>query len=162
MNSQKDQVVSTIKNELNGSSDLVVQQLDAKEKKCEFYYISSICNKKKIHDDILTPFFEVEDMRSYKDYLLSLSGMREFKQDDNPVDLLIRGSMIISIEEMLLTMEIKEFVNKNIPETTIETTIQGPQTGFSEDLETNLNILRHRYHQPTLVIEDDKVGKKHN
>jgi hypothetical protein len=27
-------------------------------------------------------------------------------------------------------------------------------------LETNLNILRQRYHQPTLVIEDEKVGKK--
>jgi len=160
MNSEKDQVVATIKEELKGSSDLVIQQLDAKEKKCEFYYISSICNKKKIHDDILTPFFEVEDMKSYKDYLLSLSGMKELNKEDNPVDLLIRGSMVISIEEMLLTMEIKEFVNKNIPETTIETTIQGPQTGFSEDLETNINILRHRYHQPTLVIEDEKVGKK--
>jgi uncharacterized protein (DUF952 family) len=45
MNSQKDQVVATIKEELKGSSDLVLQQLDAKEKKCEFYYISSICKQ---------------------------------------------------------------------------------------------------------------------
>lgn len=47
MNSEKDQVVATIKEELKGSSDLVIQQLDAKEKNANFIILAVFAIKKR-------------------------------------------------------------------------------------------------------------------
>lgn len=35
----------------------------------------------------------------------------------------------------------------------MEPTVHGPQLALSEDMETNLNIIRQRYHEPTLKFE---------
>lgn len=47
-------------------------------------------------------------------------------------------------------------------ETNIEPTIQGPELGLSEDIQTNLNIIRHRYHNISLKIETHQIGTSIN
>jgi len=160
MNRSKEEITDLIKNELHGSPDLVNQMLEANGTVCELWYISSVCDSEKIHKDLYVPFFEERDKKEYEDYLLSLSSIRQIEDGDHPVELLLRGSVLIFLNHFILTLEVKNYLNKTIPDTTIETTIQGPQTGLSEDLETNLNIIRHRYHQSSLTIEDRKIGNK--
>jgi hypothetical protein len=41
---------------------------------------------------------------------------------------------------------------------TTETTVQGPQLGLSQDLDTSLNLLRHRYPKTTLKVETIVIG----
>ena len=160
MNGSVETITDHIKNEFHGSPDLVNQRLEAHGKICELYYISSVCDTEKIHNDLYVPFFEEKEQVGYKDYLLSLSGIRKIGDGDNFVELLLRGSVLIFYNNFIFTFEVKKILNKAIPDTTIETTIQGPQTGLSEDLETNVNIIRHRYHQSSLTFEDMKVGNK--
>ncbi|MBU7591790.1 hypothetical protein FVO58_04485 [Metabacillus halosaccharovorans] len=73
---------------------------------------------------------------------------------------MLKGSVLIFLNNLHFILDVKKILNKAIPDTTIETTIQGPQTGLSEDLETNMNIIRHRYHQSSLAFDDYRVGKK--
>ncbi|WP_226668359.1 spore germination protein [Metabacillus litoralis] len=149
-----------IREKFKNSTDLIFQKLEANNSFCEFCYISSICDKQKIQQDIFIPFFEEENIKDYKSYVKSLSGIKVLKEDDDPFEVLIRGSMLLFFQSEIFILEVKQYVNKTIPDTTIETTIQGPQTGLSEDIETNLNIIRHRYHQVTLIFEDAIIGKK--
>ncbi|MBM7606393.1 spore germination protein [Metabacillus crassostreae] len=153
-------IKESIQRKFMNSADLVFQKLESNTSFCEFCYLSSICDKQKIHQDIFTPFFEEEDIKEYRSYIKSLAGIKVLKEKDDPTELLIRGSMLLFFQSEILTLEVKQFVNKTIPDTTIETTIQGPQTGLSEDLETNINILRNRYHQVTLAFEDAIIGEK--
>ncbi|MFE5728206.1 spore germination protein [Heyndrickxia sporothermodurans] len=40
----------------------------------------------------------------------------------------------------------------------METTTQGPQSGFSESLPTNLGLIRQRYPSTTLTVESMTIG----
>jgi len=156
----KQEIINGIKKEFTGSPDLVNQRIEAGGKICELCYLSSICDVEKIHKDLYVPFYEEIENGGYVDYLLSLSGIRKIEDSDNPVELLLKGSVLIFLNNLHLILDVKKILNKAIPDTTIETTIQGPQTGLSEDLETNMNIIRHRYHQSSLAFDDYRVGKK--
>ncbi|WP_107920663.1 spore germination protein, partial [Heyndrickxia sporothermodurans] len=48
--------------------------------------------------------------------------------------------------------------NNAVLDTTIETTTQGPQSGFSESLPTNLGLIRQRYPSTTLTVESMTIG----
>ncbi|PMC35291.1 spore germination protein [Bacillus sp. UMB0899] len=160
MNRSKEKIKAQIKNEFHGSPDLVDQKLEAYGNVCELCYISSVSDSEKIQRDLYIPFFELRHKEGYENHLLSLAGIRQVEEKDQPEELLLRGSVLIFFNNLILRLDVKGFVNKSIPDTSIETTIQGPQTGLSEDLETNLNIIRHRYHQSSLTIEDRVVGNK--
>ncbi|HZH62279.1 MAG TPA: hypothetical protein VEY70_22470 [Metabacillus sp.] len=95
MNRSKEEITGLIKNELHGSPDLVNQKLEANGTVCELCYISSVCDSEKIHKDLYVPFFEERDKEEYEDYLLSLSSIRQIKYGDHPVELLLRGSVLI-------------------------------------------------------------------
>ena len=66
------------------------------------------------------------------------------------------------MQDLVFMFDMKTVNTNTVPPTMLETTLQGPQTSLSEDLQTNVNLIRHRYHQPSLSVETVEVGKKSN
>ncbi|MBU7591789.1 hypothetical protein [Metabacillus halosaccharovorans] len=64
------EMITDIKKELTGSPDLVNQRFEADGKVCELWYISSICDVEKIHNDLYVPFYEEIENGEYMNYLL--------------------------------------------------------------------------------------------
>lgn len=138
--------------------DLVFKENYTKEKYMEVLYINTVCDEKVLHDKILTPFFELTGAEQFLAYLQSHPKAAQFENEDKAIDELLRGSAIIFFLDFIFLFESKSDLMKSASQTLVETTVQGPQSGFTESLQTNIGLLRERYPQPTLNIENCSVG----
>jgi hypothetical protein len=154
--------VSRIKENLKQSVDAKEQTLSLPDLEIKFFYIKSLVNMEDLEKKLLKPFFEINQLENYERYLTSLSGYKAYESEDQALNDLYTGSVLISTPALYL-VELKNFVNNQIMETNVETTILGPQYALGETLENNLNLIRHRYQTPNLVVKNEgKYGQKAN
>lgn len=157
-NTLNENIKTFFKEKLGESLDAKFQELTLLDKKAELIYITSICDTDKIHKQIVKPFFEMNDSQKFEKYITSLESYKEFENNEKALHEVLRGGIVLLISNSVHILSIKNYVSQGIKDAQVETTIQGPQTALSEDLATNMNIIRHRYHQASLKIEKDQVG----
>jgi hypothetical protein len=147
-----------LEEKLGTSPDVVSKEVESDETDIHFLYIKSICDEEKIRDELLKPYFEIGSVKKYEDYLLSLPYAKEYKTDKAALSDITHGTIAVFVGENIYLFNVKKAANAAISDATVETVIQGPQKALSEDLGLNLNLIRHRYHQDTLRIEQGVVG----
>ncbi|WP_078546935.1 spore germination protein [Litchfieldia alkalitelluris] len=157
--SKLEEIYQYIDNKINHSVDSVSQELihPKKDLKIKLLYIKTLCDPEKIQRDVVKPFFESDSIKSY---LKSLEGYKEYEDKEKALNDLVRGNIVLFIEDEILLLNMGKNPNNAILDASVETTIQGPQNALSEDLITNINLIRSRYHQTSLVVEKcDPVGE---
>lgn len=150
----KEDILSNIQS----SEDLVFKEYFTKEKYLEVLYIKTISDEAVLHDNILKPFFEIQGAEEFSAYLQSHPKVSKYETEKKAIDDLLRGVAIIFFQDFVFIFDSKVDRNNQVQDTTVETTIQGPQSGFSESLPTNLGLIRHRYPSATLTVESSNVG----
>jgi len=155
--------VQTIKegilNKIHKPEDLVFKENQTKEKYMEVLYIKSISDEAILHDNLLKPFFETSSSEEFLNFLQSNPKVSEFESEQKAIDELMRGVAILFYQDDVFLFDCKMDRNNAVMDTTVETTIQGPQAGFSESLPVNLGLIRSRYPNTTLAVESTEVGK---
>ncbi|MEH7415255.1 spore germination protein [Neobacillus drentensis] len=148
-----------LKESLSSSEDVLLKKLHTKKKTIEALYIKTISDEKVFHQKLIIPFYEIEDPVHFLDYLKSHPAIKPFDSQEAAQEELLRGMTILFYMEEVYLLDTKADRNNSVLDTTVETTIQGPQSGFSESLPTNLGLIRQRYPEPSLQIESTTVGK---
>ena len=147
-----------LKEQLGSSQDVVFQELKTENNKTEILYISSLCDEKKLQELVIKPFYECDD-KEFESYILSIPNKKEHTiKEDTLIDILL-GSVVVFLDSIIYIVEIRKVINNSVSEATVETVIQGPQNSLSESMATNINLIRNRYPQPSLRLEETKVGK---
>ncbi|WP_255295278.1 spore germination protein [Bacillus sp. AFS037270] len=135
------------------------RELHSKKKRIEVLYIKTICDEKVFQQKLIIPFYEIEDSIQFLAYLESHPLIKPFDNQQDTQEELLRGVTILFYRDEVYLLDSKADRNNSVLDTTVETTIQGPQSGFSESLPTNLGLIRQRYPEPSLQIESTTVGK---
>jgi hypothetical protein len=146
-----------LKVQLGSSLDIVNKEVKTDQLKANILYISSISDEKLIKENLLNPLFTL-DKNEVRRYFLSLPSKKEHKSNEDTLKKIMNGTVVIFIDSHILLFEIKKITNSSISEASVETVIQGPQLALSEETTTNINLIRKRYPQPSLRIEETKVG----
>lgn len=144
------------------AGDFIYHDVKFKGESISLFFLKSIANEESITRLFIKPFFEMESMSEYCSYIKSLTLLREYKSKDEVLQALSIGHLVVRVHYQYFLFDTKNVKNNVIYETSVETTVHGPHSAFSEDFETNLNIIRHRYHEPKLAIEIDKIGKRND
>ncbi|MGG3806531.1 spore germination protein [Metabacillus fastidiosus] len=144
--------------QLGSSQDVVMKEIKAEDKKGEILYIRSLCDESKLQNFLYKPFYET-NKKQFEHYLDSLPNNEDELTKEKLLKDIMQGSIILFINDYIYTVEAKKVINNTIGEATIETVIQGPQNGLSEVVETNINLIRHRYPQASLQLEQTNIGK---
>lgn len=144
---------------LTHSEDVILKELHTKEKRIEALYIKTISDEKIFHQKILIPFYEIKESLPFLAYLESLPSINPFENIAKTLEELLRGMTILFYLDAVFLLDSKVDRNNSVLDTTVETTIQGPQSGFSESLPTNIGLIRQRYPEPSLQVESTTVGK---
>lgn len=148
----------SIMNKIQKAEDVVFKENFTKEKYLETYYIKSISDEQVLGQYVLKPFFEIQGAELFLDYLQSHPKITAFKTEEQTVESVLRGEAVLFYQDYIFIFDCKVDHNNAVQDTTVETTIQGPQSGFSESLPTNLGLIRHRYPEATLKVESSQVG----
>lgn len=164
LNKKKKAIPSGMKDwlvtQFESSFDFTQKLLKIDKKEIELLYIKTLTNNEQLQKVIIRPFFELTSMEQVEAYLTSLPNQQTFETKEQVELELTKGSVAIAIKDTLLLFDFKKVNTDTVLESNVEPTIMGPQLGLSEDIDTNLNLIRQRYHQPSLVIEMTQVGKK--
>ncbi|CAI6034855.1 spore germination protein [Cohnella sp. JJ-181] len=144
---------------LKQSSDFQCESLDNGRFKIELCYFTTLCDKAVIKKEAAHPFFHAEDASEYRERLSAALSCLKLDDDADPMPDLMRGYVLIRFDDASYSLEAAMAGNDKPLHATSEMTIQGPQTAFSEDVDTNLLLTRKRYPYPALVAEKRNLGK---
>lgn len=151
-------VKESLKNRLQQGEDIVYKELYTKEKYIEALYIKTISDESVFYDKLIKPFFEIETPGQFLAYLQSNPIIKPFEDEQKTLDELLHGVAILFYQDFIYLFDNKVDHNNQVLDTTVETTVQGPQSGFSESLPVNLGLIRQRYPETSLTAESTTVG----
>ena len=159
---QSKETIDWLSARLKPTFDLIEKRLEHRKKGAKLLFIKTLVESDKIQQMIIKPFFEMDTEEDMKAYLSSLPDQQEITSREQILSELTKGSVVVVIQDLIFMFDMKTVNTNTVPPTMFETTIHGPQTSLSEDIQTNVNLIRHRYHQPSLSVEMVEVGEKSN
>ncbi|TVX98976.1 spore germination protein [Paenibacillus cremeus] len=123
----------------------------------KLYYINTICDQAKIEKLLITPLYSIHEQ---VEYIQSLCVSNEVTSTNELYSYLIRGKALIvcSVADYYF-FDANQVLNDKPGDTTMETTILGSQIALSEEIKTNVNLIRHRYPSEGFRLEEFELGK---
>ncbi|KIO63572.1 hypothetical protein B4064_3197 [Caldibacillus thermoamylovorans] len=155
-------MIDLLAEKLEPSFDIINQKLQSDNITVHLLYLKTVVDNDQIQNYIIKPFFEMGSIQLFDSYIASLPQNNKIETNEKVLSQLSRGSVLVQIQEQNYLLDLKKITTNLVLETNIEPTIQGPELGLSEDIQTNLNIIRHRYHNISLKIETHQIGTSIN
>ncbi|QOR67202.1 spore germination protein [Cytobacillus suaedae] len=144
--------------QLHSSQDIVYQKIQSKSNSSTILYVKSLCDEKMIQETLLNPFYE-NDEKEYDTYLDSLPNQKEEEKKEVILKSLMRGSVALFVKSKVCLIDVQQVYTNNIKESTVESVIQGPQYALTESIRTNINLIRSRYPQSSLIAKEMTIGR---
>lgn len=155
-------MIDLLAEKLEPSFDIINQKLQSDNITVHLLYLKTVVDNDQIQNYIIKPFFEMGSIQLFDSYIASLPQNNKIETNEKVLSQLSRGSVLVQTQEQNYLLDLKKITTNLVLETNIEPTIQGPELGLSEDIQTNLNIIRHRYHNISLKIETHQIGTSNN
>ena len=157
-----------IKRAFEGSFDIVVKMGYCGGRRVVFANCDGLCNSQKIADNAIRPLLEFngslpDDALDYiGDRLLCGTEQKRERSLDNAIMNLLRGTLLIFVEGQ---SECIVFGVQAIPERSIsepDTDVQefGSREGFTENIKTNLTLVRKKLCSTNFTVEMQEHGKE--
>lgn len=152
-------------------ADLVIQPFSYPDSEPFAYliYLSSIIDLQKIHTTLVEPLHHIvshmeKDNLSLKNTLVALSstGVQIPMKQTYVLEALFQGNALLLTDNSqdILSYPSAKWADRSITAPDRENTVTGPQDGFIENIDTNLSMIRRRYHHKSLVVHDYVIGSR--
>ncbi|GFP77398.1 spore germination protein [Clostridium fungisolvens] len=117
-----------------------------------FMYDSKIANIKNIKVNI--DFIEKN--------MLSVAHSKRTSSQQEIIDACLSGETIFILDgsEEALIIHSEAWESRGVEEAKTEAVVRGPREGFSENIATNMALIRRRIKSPNLVFESMRVGRQ--
>ena len=143
-----------ITDQLKPSFDVKQIPLKIEGKLAFLLYLKTVVDGTRLQDVIIKPFFEMSSDKHFEAYINSLPDKVELPaQEDNLLFSLTLGHVLVAIQDCFFLLDLRKVNSDIVLPTSLEATVHGPQLALSEILNTNVNIIRQRYHKPSLKVE---------
>lgn len=148
-----------INEQFSHTNELVQKTLEYEQKNIAYMYIKSLIDNEMLQKTIIKPFFEMANMEQFKLYVQALPQFEEVPAKEQVLLEIMNGSILLEIGNELCLIDLKLSKNNEVSSASVEMTIHGSQIALSDNLLTNLNLIRSYYRQPTLNIEYMSLGE---
>ena len=155
------QCVNELKKQLHNSIDVVDRMVNINGVDIGFVYLKSMTNSQIFAEAIYRPivnFEEKPNLQKIKDEIQAKEVMLVEKTE--LVDKILSGVVVIIISNsnQFVGVDIQDFLTRTPVEPPTSPVIMGPREGFTEDLKTNITLLRRRFHSKDLIFEQMQIG----
>lgn len=149
------------------NKDLVVREFKlGKNRKGFLAYLDGMADKKIINDYILRPLFNDSNLDSGSNLsfenIIETNDLKKLTSIKKIVAEILKGNTALYIDglEHFLTCESIGYEKRGVEPPQTEGIVKGPQEAFSENLRTNISLLRRIIRNNDLVTEFFEVGEK--
>ncbi len=94
-------------------------------------------------------------------HVVAAPSAKKAKSVPEIVSSVLRGDVVLLVDShaAALVSSLRGFRSRNVEEPTLETVIRGPKEGFTENLRTNLSLLRRKIVHPGLCFTELFIGR---
>lgn len=160
-------IINKLKEETNNSSYIVYREKYINNIKIDIIYNEVLTDQDKMSNFIYRSLDHIEKIYQGKELLYdviknNISNIK-IKEINNYQDIckyLNNGFVILLIEDdYSLALEVKKNLTRSIEKPMTETTIRGAMDSFTENIETNIGLIKRRLKTNKLWNEDMELGK---
>lgn len=160
-------IIKKLKTETNNSSYIIYREKYIKGKRIDIIYHEALTSQDKLSDFIFRSLNKVEEIYNTKDFLyetiknnISNIKIKEIKNYQDIVNYLNNGFVILLIEDdYSLALEVKQNLSRSIDKPMTEMTVRGPMDSFTENIETNIGLIKRRIKSNKLWNKDLFLGR---
>lgn len=158
-----------IKEAFKGSFDIVVKKGYCAGKCIVFANCDGLCNSQKIADNAIRPLLsykgklpENDELDYICDNLLCGTEQKKETSLDMAVNMLLRGTLLIFIEgcKTCVIFGVQAIPERAISEPDTDVQEFGSREGFTENIKTNLTLVRKRLCTANFTVEMQEIGKE--
>ncbi|MDN4494716.1 spore germination protein [Ureibacillus aquaedulcis] len=147
------ETINWVNEQFKNTNELVHKNLEYENKHILLFYLKSLINSEMLQQLIIKPFFEMSSEEQFKIYLQALPQFQEVTSKEQIPLEMMNGNILVKIHNELYLLDFRLANNDKVNQTSVETTIHGSQLALSDNLMTNINVIRSNYHQASLTVE---------
>lgn len=159
-----------LKGAFGQSEDLIIREIEVAGRKLALVYLESMVDRDVIQRDILPSLMklpvekaaltEINFLKLVRENL-PIGNLKEHSLWQGILYGLLAGQVALVIEgcSLALLLGADSWEKRAVTEPEIETVIRGPREGFTEDLPTNISLIRRRLRTPKLRFETFYLGR---
>lgn len=160
-------IITKLKKDTNNSSYIIYREKYIKKTKIDIIYNETLTDQDKMSNYIYRSLDYIDNIYKEKDLLydviknnISNIKIKEIKNYQDICKYLNNGFVILLIEDdYSLALEVKKNLTRSIEKPMTETTIRGSMDSFTENIETNMGLIKRRIKSNKLWNEDIEIGK---
>lgn len=136
-------------------------------------YIENMVDKTMLHDNIIKPLMydsRPNDARTagigLQDMvfgsMLAVANVTATQSMDKVVANILAGGVILIIDGLndAFSVDIRSFEQRSVTEPDAEVLVRGPREGFTENLNTNIVLIRRKLKSRNLIIKSLEIGRE--
>ncbi|UOE53497.1 spore germination protein [Cytobacillus oceanisediminis] len=146
---------------LSNSNDFVHFSTSTEEGPFWISYFRTLISSDILHKDVLPYLQEQFSLKELKS-TIPVQEMILTRDSDEIIQNIMNGYLAIRIkphDEICLLVNVANSKFRDVGMPTLEASAIGPQVGFIEELDTNINLIRKRVPIPELIVKEMTVGK---
>lgn len=155
--------IEKLKKQLHNSIDVTSRDMTKNDVQVGFVYLKSITDNLIFSTAIYDPILKFQGDLTFDNLtqIIKCNDVSVVKKDE-VISKILKGSVIIllSNSEEFLAIDILKFNMRTPSEPPTSPVIMGPREGFTEDLKTNITLIRRRFYSQQLVFEQTTVGEE--
>lgn len=166
--------VEWLNNELGNSSDVVVRTFIDTASRMEgvIIYIDHMVDQQTVNHMIVQPILseigansnlsQSDWMELLKNKAISVGRIKDVQTLDEAITQLLDGNTVIFLQGYQVAISASSAGGEKRPveEPSSQTVIRGPKDCFTENIDTNLSLIRRRIKSPLLRIEFRQIGRQ--
>ena len=159
------QILENIKQDMQNNTDIIIRKINFKNKSGCLIFIDGICNKEEINLNIISFLHKYKNKNFiFKQFSYDISNIGEIELVDiSEINVkLFNGFAVFLVDncKKAFAFNVKKVEGRNVVEPPNSTVINGPREGFTEDIKTNLGLIRKRLLFNSLKIENLNCGER--
>ena len=158
-----DSFLKEVKKKLHDSDDVGTRVFTRGQQKIGLIFLRSMMDVSLFSEAIYKPLKENKGTITAKDLIENTIKVDDVQEISNEevIEKILKGCVIIcnSLEETLLSVDIEKYPMRVPSEPPTSPVIRGPRQGFTEDLKTNITLIRRRFYTQKLVLKNLTIGR---
>lgn len=156
---QAEEARKCLQEQLKNIGDVEQRELKNEEGHAHLIYLKSMCDPILVNDNLINRFYELNSMELFERFIRSFPSSLEPKDKQELLRNMLRGCVAIFIRDRVLLLDAVLVNAGPVQPASTENVMQGPDDSFTENIEVNLNMIRHRYQTTDLKTEFMTVGR---
>lgn len=148
---------------MKSCSDMIYREMQILDKKCYIVFLKGMTDKEMLAKTIVEPMLSMEkpiNLSKVQNTILA-SEIQIFSEIKDIVGAIVTNNVILVVdgEKSVLSINLEKYPKRVPSEPPTSSVIQGPRAGFTEDLDTNISLLRRRFPTSKFKMKSVVVGK---